>query len=61
MPKKNGYNSDDYRTTSFRLEKQQVRRLATLAGQLQAAAGYPVSMSDIVREALDNYLKEHKV
>lgn len=61
MPKKNGYNSDDYRTTSFRLEKQQLHRLVALAGQLQAAAGYPVSLSDIVREALDNYLKEHEV
>ena len=60
MPRQTTGNSDDYRILTVRLEKETIQRLTTLAGNIQAADGVRVTVSDLVRTALLRYLKEQK-
>lgn len=50
----------DHRITSFRLEVDIIERLHRLAGKQQADTGRRVVVSDIVRQALRDYLRKHE-
>jgi len=56
MPSK----ADTHRIFTVRLERETVERLTRLAGKYQEAEGSRVTVSELVRYALEEYLKDRK-
>jgi len=56
MPSK----TDTHRIFTVRLERETVERLTRLAGKYQEAEGSRVTVSELVRYALEEYLKDRK-
>jgi len=52
--------TDTHRILTVRLERDTIERLTRLAGKYQEAEGSRVTVSELVRYALEEYLKDRK-
>lgn len=58
MPKKTTLPADESRMFTVRLELDTIQRLTRQAGAMQLESGRNVTVSDLVRRALSDYLRK---